>query len=319
MDLSWLAALITAVVPVAPGAAALPPDPAPRVPYAAAQHPVFGGGDWRLVRPTGTTSAFAESTGAFIAFEDVVVNGFGTEGGFVVQLYDGTPVLEHEQAGLCHDRLLTTPERDEVAWLQDDGSLVELHDTGSVDTRPVELPGGPCGAAQPAALRGPKLYVDGPHASPSVIAGPNHPGRIRLLSGLADVSGRGLLAGRLASDPTCSGLLRPRHGVRWETCADRLTSFSPDGHHLLGLVGVEPRDVVVHHVRTGRVTARWPQGSWTRVAQVEWEDAGHLLAVVRERGVGWSIMRLGVDGAAQRAVGPLRSGAEFPPYRLQLS
>ena len=327
MDLTWIPALVWGAVAAAgqlgPASSApdLPTGPPPTVPYAFAEHPTFGGGDWRLVRP-GEVSGhpFTETPGEFVVYDDVVVNGYGTEGGFVVQLFDGRPHLEHEQGELCHYRLLATPDRGEVAYFQNDGSLVELYADGSLGTRPVELPGGPCGAADPVALRGPKLYVDAPATPPSVIAGPNHPTRLRGFADLADVSARGLLVGRLSDDRRCSGLLRPRHGVRWRTCTDRLAAFSPDGHHVLGtLPGPEPRGVVVHRTRTGRVVASWPDAPRQRITQVEWEDAGHLLLVVWQRGAGWSLVRLGVDGRAEYAVPPVRTGAEFSPFRLQLS
>ena len=56
-----------------------------------------------------------------------------------------------------------------------------------------------------------------------------------------------------------------------------------------------------------------------RVTQVEGEDAEHLLVVVRNPAVGWSVVRLAVDGTAEYAVTPVRTGAEFAPFRLQLS
>ena len=324
MDLTWIAALLVAVVGQpgsAPSTPDLPTGPPPAVAYAFAEHRTFGGGDWLLVRPDGgSRRPFSESLGEFVAYDDVVVNGYGTEGGFEVELFDGRPHLEHEQGGLCHYGLVVTPDRGEVAYLQNDGSLVEQYADGSLSTRPVELPGGPCTGAQPVALRGPKLYVDAPGTPPSVIAGPNHPSALRGFLDLADVSARGLLVGRLADDKHCSGLLRPTHGIRWRTCADRLVAFSPDGHHVLGtLAGPEPRGVVVHHTRTGGIAASWPSAPRQRITQVEWEDDGHVLIVVHRREVGWSVVRLGVDGSAEYAVTPVRTGGEFPPFRLQLS
>jgi hypothetical protein len=147
--------------------------------------------------------------------------------------------------------------------------------------------------------------------------------RIPQLSDLVDVSRRGNLIGRLVDDPGCWGLLREDGHRRWRTCADRLVSFAPDGRHVLGSRGSVGNTgfhgLVVHGSRNGRVEAQWADPPHQRVTQVEWEDAGHVLVVVRNAAVGWSVVRLGVDGSAEYAVAPVRTGAEFPPFRLPMS
>ena len=97
-------------------------------------------------------------------------------------------------------------------------------------------------------------------------------------------------------------------------------SFAPDGRLVLGIVGnVDFRSILVHGLRNGRVEAQWANAPRQWITQVEWEDAGHLLVVVRNAAVGWSVVRLGVDGSAEYAVTPVRTGAEFAPFRLQLT
>ncbi len=304
---------------------ALPTGEPPQVAYAFAAHPTFGGGDWELVLPGGSRHPFTETPALFSAHDDVVVNGFGTEGGFVVELFDGLGRLQHEQRGLCSYAMVTSPERDVVAWLQDDGSLVEQSADGSVDTRPVRVPGGPCGGAvAPVALNGPDLYVDGPRVAPSRISGPGEAVAIPQLRDLVDVALRGNLVGRLAGDDGCWGLLRADGVRRWRTCADRLSAFSPGGRHVLGTRGSVAyagfRGLVVHGARTGRVEAQWSNLRGQRVSQIEWEDADHLLVVVHHAAVGWSVVRLGVDGTAEYAVPPVRTGdGEFAAFRLPMS
>jgi len=304
-------------------AAALPTGAPPKVAYAFARHPTFGGGHWELVRPDGSRHPFTENPALFAAYDDVVVNGYGTEGGFVVELFDGRARLQHEQRELCSYALVTTPDRGIAAWLQNDGSLVEQYADGSLSTRPIELPGGPCGGVDPVALNGPILYVDGPELVPMMISGPQQGVRIPQLSDLVDVSRRGNLIGRLRDEDRCFGLLRDDGHRRWRTCADRLVSFAPDGRHVLGTKGsVELagfRGIVVHGPRNGRVEAEWANTRRQRVSQIEWEDAEHLLVVVRNSAVGWSVVRLGLDGSAEYAATPVRTGdGELAPFRLPM-
>jgi hypothetical protein len=299
----------------------------PRVAYAYAEHPTFGGGDWELVTRDGGRHAFTDTPALFAAYDDVVVNGFGTEGGFVVELFGGDARPQHEQRGLCSFALVTAPDRQVVAWLQNDGSLVEQDADGSLSTRPLRLPGGPCGDVEPVALRGATVFVDGPRTPPSALRGPGRARPISALRDLADVSARGNLVGRLPGTQPgtqpCWGMLRQGREQRWRTCADRLVSFSPDGRRVLGTRGAvdggHVRGIVVHGLRTGGVESQWGLSRSERVTQVEWEDEAHLLAVVHDRAVGWSVVRLGVEGSAEYAVAPVRSGGEFAPFRLQLS
>ncbi len=300
-------------------AAALTTGRPPRVPYAFSEHPTFGGGDWTLVRTDGSSVPFGHRPALFVAFEDRVVNGYGTEGGFVVEVWDRSGERLAEIDGLCHFALVTTPSRDRAAWLEGD-TLAEVAEDGSLSTRPVVLPDGHCGEVDPVGLRDASLYVDGRQAAPSVVTGPGEPVPIAGLRDLEDVSARGNLAGRLPDEDHCWAVLRPDGRQRWRTCADRLVSFSPDGRHLLGTVGqLDPRRLVVHGPRNGRFEAQWDNVARQWLEQVEWEDAGHLLAVVRNPAVGWAVVRLGIDGRAEYAVPPVRTGSELSPFRLPLS
>jgi hypothetical protein len=304
-------------------AAALPTGAPPRVAYAVARHPTFGGGDWRLVRTDGTSQPFGENPAEFAAYDDAVVNGYGTEGGLVVEVWAGDGSSVRELPPLCHFAVVASPDREQVAWLEED-QLVTVSSDGSVDTRPVSLPDGPCGDDLPVAVNGAELYVDGPKVVPSVLRGPSAAVPIPQLRDLVDVSRRGNLIGRLSDEERCWALLRADGHRRWRTCADRLVSFAPDGRHVLGTQGdlhrAGFRGLVVHGPRSGRVERQWANAPHQWVAQIEWEDAGHLLAVVRNPAAGWSVVRLGLDdGSVEYAVAPVRTGAEFPPFRLPLS
>ena len=57
------------------------------------------------------------------------------------------------------------------------------------------------------------------------------------------------------------------------------------------------------------------KGRGPTVLQTAWEDEDHVLAVVFERGR-WSIVRLGVDGSAEIALGPLEGSDLDRPFVL---
>lgn len=302
-------------------AAALPTGEPPDAPYAVSRNPAFGGGDWQLVRPDGSRQPFGHNPVLFVAYDDRVVNGYGAEGGFVVEVLDlaGKPLLDVPP--LCQFALVTTPVRDQAAWLEE-GSLVSVHSDGRVDTRPVAMPGGACGAARPVALQGSTLYVDGPRVRPSLVDGADAPVQVPLLRDLEDVTTRGTVIGTLDEKPSCSGLVSFRSVLEWRTCEDQLVSFAP-GPYVLGLRGdidhTPFQGLVVHDRRDGQVRLELDNAPRQRVNQVAWEDSEHLLLVVRSPVVGWSVVRVGVDDPPEYAVAPVHTATGFPPFRLQLS
>ncbi len=83
MDPSFVVAALTAFgLPTGAVAAAdLPTGPPPRVAYGYAANPTFGGGDWELVRTDGSRQPLPSPPAQFVAYDDRVVNGYGTEGG----------------------------------------------------------------------------------------------------------------------------------------------------------------------------------------------------------------------------------------------
>ena len=102
----------------------------------------------------------------------------------------------------------------------------------------------------------------------------------------------------------------------WETCERTLFRFSPDARHLQAsdpyLDGLGLSSIGVVDAETGEplVTYRIDGGF---IAHQIWEDDAHLLAVVSAPD-GWSILRLGLDGSHERAVGPVPQ-AEDPTVR----
>ena len=106
----------------------------------------------------------------------------------------------------------------------------------------------------------------------------------------------------------------------WQTCDHTLTTFSPAGTRVLGtdayLDGFGQRSVAFLDAADGTLLHEFPsKGQGPTVLQTAWEDADHVLAVVYERGR-WSVVRLGVDGSAELALGARRGLGPRPPVRL---
>jgi hypothetical protein len=300
----------------------------PRIGYAAAEHPTFMGGDWRLVRPDGTTQRFSPVPGLFVVRAGGVVHGFGTEGGFVVEVIDRDGAVVARHAPLCHFSLATTPDRSVAGWLEDDGTLVTVGQSGGESRRLLDLPGAACSGLDPVALGGDTVYADARYGSawrektpPYVLPAEGGPRPVRALAFVSDADRRGSLVGRLSPRrPRCSGRVGPRGEIRWTTCDRELVAFAPDDRHVLAVAGsLYYRDVrgVALLDRQGTVLAEWARGPHQLIDDVAWEDPGHALAVVWDRGR-WSIVRLGLDGSAEYAVPPVRTGRAYAPFLLPL-
>ena len=99
-------------------------------------------------------------------------------------------------------------------------------------------------------------------------------------------------------------------GASYETCDHVLDTFSPDGRNIIGyssLISEGPATDAfsVLDARTGkpRLTFRSPTDTYT-LWEAAWEDDSHVLAVVNQDESTWAIVRVGLDGTAELAVGP---------------
>jgi WD40 repeat protein len=93
----------------------------------------------------------------------------------------------------------------------------------------------------------------------------------------------------------------------WQTCDNSVLRFSPDGRLLLAsgpyLDGLGLSSLSVLDVSTGAPMVTFTiRGGF--ISQWGWEDSSHPLVVVSGP-AGWEILRLGLDGTRQRAVGPV--------------
>jgi hypothetical protein len=149
-------------------------------------------------------------------------------------------------------------------------------------------------------------------------AGP--PRAIARLQHVSDAT-YGYLVGELARPSHCSVLADRRGRPRWQTCDHRLLDTSPDGRHLLGMVGPSRYGrvrAVSLFTRAGDLVAEWARPPGTRIEEVRWEDAGHVLAVVHS-GAEWSLVRVGTDGSVEYALAPRDLHAQdSTPLRLPM-
>ena len=137
------------------------------------------------------------------------------------------------------------------------------------------------------------------------------------ITGLMDVSPVGALVGVLdASAPKlCSRYESTEKS--YEQCDFVPSDFSPDGDRLLGyssemVEGPTTAEIMVHDALTGKpvLTVRHP-GIWASA----WEDDDHVLAIVSEgeETTSWAVVRVGLEGEAELAAGPMESDSA-PAY-----
>lgn len=271
--------------------------------------------------------------GDFVSYDGRVVVTYATEAGGVVEVLGADGEVVETTTGLPGYGLVTTPDHSIVGWLDGDGVPQVLEDgatrhlslpavvdgdhlgalSGSGTCQEQEPEGGGCTAFVDAApdSTAPSAWVSTSHGIVDTVA---H------LTDVRDVSADGTVVGLLEGRDGCSGVVDPRGRVAWRTCDDELTDLSPDGDHVVGLEGTTyaaaTRGLAIYD-RSGDAVATWalPHGRTGQVGDVAWEDDEHLLVVVADH-ASWSILRLGTDGSAERAVGPVRGSADFSPYRL---
>lgn len=307
--------------------------PPPAVAYLAADDPAAAAGTWSLVRPGGQRLRLPEPgprTFALMGNGVVLLGGDGD--GSAVSVVDGNgEEVRREQARGYH--LAVTPDRSIVAWLGEDGRTTVLEGGGgrTFDLSPVEQ------ADEIAAILGQGTCQEGESETGGCTAflnaGQTSEAYLTSSHGITDLAGSmrsisdaapdGRLIGLVSvtDQGSCSGVyVEPRKPV-WQTCDHTLTRFSPDATRILGtdayLDGFGQRTVafldtdgaVLHEFRS--------TGRGATVLQTAWEDEDHVLAVLYERGR-WSVARLGVDGSAELALGPVEASDLDLPYALEV-
>jgi hypothetical protein len=139
----------------------------------------------------------------------------------------------------------------------------------------------------------PKIWAVTARASPQVV----RPG----LLNLTDISRDGLFAGytSFSDDGSCSEVRDAAEAVLWKTCKHRLSTFSPDGKHLLASGpygdGAGDEDLSILDARTGKAGLDLRTADGAVVTQVKWEDDTHVLAVVVQHELS-AIIRFDLNG-----------------------
>ncbi len=281
----------------------------------------------RLVRPDGTTLRLPHAYEQFALVGDrILAVRVGEGGDRAVQLLAADATVL--RTGPVAEGFVVEPSGDLAAWATPQGELETVWPSGTLS---LGNQGGPVSVAAVIgdasclpSEGGCRVYVNNKDSRPPASVGPDGtveavaPGAIKV----DDVHPSGLAAVRLsASDAgSCSGVY-DRHLDRflWRTCRSSLFRFSPHARYLLGsdpyLDGLGLASLTVLDAATGAPVARFSvRGGF--ISQMGWEDDTHPLVVVSGP-TGWEILRLGLDGTRQRAVGPVAPDSD--PTRRMLT
>jgi hypothetical protein len=309
----------------------LPQGEAPGIAVLVAGDPASPAGTWTLRRSSGATVDLSvQRPFGFVPLGEAMVVMEDDGDGAAALYVDGTggEVTREDVLGY---RLAVSANGAMVAWLAPD-HRVHFMEQGREGV--FDLPEVP-GAVEMGALSG----YDTCFEAESDVGGctafvdVDEPRQAWLTSshGIVDTAGpllsvadtyEGRLVGLLSvtDEGSCGGLFKRLTTAVWQTCDHTLQSFSPDGRLVLGtdayLDGFGRRTVAFLDAPSGDLRREFrSNGHGPTVLQTAWEDADHVLAVVFERGR-WSVVRLGSDGSAEVALGPVDGVDLERPYVL---
>ncbi|WP_418058563.1 hypothetical protein [Pimelobacter simplex] len=292
----------------APGPAApwadLPAGPAPAVPYVDGRHYVTPGRTWRLPGGRrGVSGVLPYADGLLVAdatyFEGtnglaLVRHGRRVDGS---RCAGGTPVA--------------SPDGRYVAWVtlrcpeSEDRSVGAVHRAAADGSGEVIRPIGP-GVAQVVGFLGREVVHNRGFQDGAWRTGyDGTPVRIPGVDRVLDVSARGgLLVGQRGDRARL--VVDSRGSVRWRATTGDLSWFSPDGSSVLAVDG---RRLQVLRSADGSARAGLDLPVGADPSSVVWEGERSLLVLVERSGRG-AVVRLGLDGAAERATAtrPVRPG-----------
>ncbi len=122
----------------------------------------------------------------------------------------------------------------------------------------------------------------------------------------------------LSAGGACSAVVASNGGKQlFGTCDHTAGQFSPGGGHLSAAPayqsGIGDTYAAILDPATGGEVARVEPGRGGFVRDSTWEDAEHLLVTTYSYDEGWSVVRLGVDGSQEVALGPDASGDDMTP------
>ena len=127
----------------------------------------------------------------------------------------------------------------------------------------------------------------------------------------------------LSAGGACSAVVASNGGAPlFETCDHTAGRFAPGGAHLSAepayQSGIGDTYAAILDAESGDEVARFEPGRGGFVRDSTWEDAEHLLVTTYSYDEGWSVVRLGVDGSREVALGPDDSGDDMTPSLIVL-
>jgi hypothetical protein len=228
--------------------------------------------------------------------------------------------------------LETNHEHTAAAWVDAEGQVM-VFSVGDSEARPLgdPVPGGH--DIRIAAILSQDctefctVYVNGP-APGDAIWQPyevTEAGTQKYLDGglrmVDDVAG-GLTVGKteVTDFGSCSELYGGGEFQGFHTCKAQFESFSPDGSKVLGYPpyydGLGPTALSMWDVTGQNLFERQSDSKHqATVADAEWEDADHVLAMVFQENA-WSLVRIATDGSMEYAVAPVKGDDFSNPFVL---
>jgi hypothetical protein len=215
------------------------------------------------------------------------------------------------------------------AFVRPDGTPVVVREDGTDH----ELPAIPRGSSfDAAAVSGDcadscTVWVSSRGERPESWTSTPRDGSRRLTAAVQTVtdvdSAGGLVAGIVEVRPdltTCSAVESAvSRSPTWTTCDFRLTSFSPDETHVLAFGsigdGLGDTELAVLDASSGTVRLHLRTADQAFIHQAVWEDDSHVLATVFQGGQ-WAVLRIGLDGEREYAVGPAPGEDMESPFVL---
>lgn len=255
---------------------------------------------------------------------EVVPLGGRVDGGAVVGatifVLEGNRLVELDAEGgiagstrITEAGFATGPDRSAIAYVRaDDGQLVVQDGAGTLTELGVQE-----GLVDPVAVVGTTVYFNRGDGSTGVASTGDVLGRPDAQE-LTDVSSEGLISVITSATQeagACSAVMDGSTPVH-ESCDYTYGRFSPDGEHLSAhpsqQSGYGDQWVAILDA-SGAEVARWEQPRDGGIWWSTWEDPAHLLVTTYTYDQGWSIVRLGVDGTSETALGPDDTTDDFTP------
>lgn len=236
--------------------------------------------------------------------------------------------------------LVASEDRELGAFTRADGTVIVVEDQGRVVTELASVvPHGTGTHQAPVAVRGRScIGADADcvvviHAEVSAPSGAQRtwiiaPGQPAVPAGteigaVSAVARHGYTAGKIRiiddGDGACSGVADVGGSILWETCQDRMISFSPNAELILATTsayfGSGEHELTVFDADTGAERLRLKTADNVGIYEMVWEDDSHVLAVVSDWKVDsesgdhtnkrWAVLRIALDGSRAYAVEPI--------------